>query len=131
MEQHHLGHPKSSQEDDIRRNPGPLRKRVLSLRITSGPPKEKVKQGSARGVMGAFCRHSDRTSAPGNQRRRLTLPPTLGGFWVPYFMAEFARCWLRLSTIFPKIALVVLAYVIYRKGRGSWLTRAPSLDVLV
>jgi DNA-binding transcriptional LysR family regulator len=81
--------------------------------------------------MGAFCRHSDRTSAPGNQRRRLTLPPTLGGFWVPHFTAEFARCWPRLSTIFPKIALVVLAYVIYRKGRSSRLKRAPSLDVLV
>src|ERR671921_2575928 len=53
MEQNHLGHPNSSQEDDIRRNPGPFRKRALSLRITSGPPKEKVKQGSARGEMGA------------------------------------------------------------------------------
>jgi hypothetical protein len=81
--------------------------------------------------MGAFCRNSDRTSAPGNQRRRLTLPPTLGGFWVPHFTAEFARCWPRLSTIFPNIALVVLAYVIYRKGRSSRLKRAPSLDALV
>ena len=102
MEQNHLGHPYSSQEDDIRRNPRPFRKRGLSLRVTSGPPKEKVQQGSARGEIGAFCRNSDRTSAPGNQRRRLTLPRTLGGFWVPHFTAEFARCWPRLSTIFPK-----------------------------
>src|SRR5918992_5456548 len=52
MEQNHLGHPNSSQEDDIRRNPGRFRKLVPSLRITSGPPKEEVKQGSARGEMG-------------------------------------------------------------------------------
>src|ERR671910_1779241 len=52
MEQNHLSHPNSSQEDYIRSNPGSFRKRVLSLRITSGPPKEKVKQGSERGEMG-------------------------------------------------------------------------------
>ena len=75
--------------------------------------------------MGALCRHSDRKSAPGNQRRRLTLPPTLGGFWVAHFTAGSPRCWPRLSTIFPKIALMVLAYVIYRKGRRS-LSEEPT-----
>src|SRR5215203_3435652 len=45
MEQNHLGHPNSSQQDDIRRYPGPFRKRDLSLRVPPRPPKKKVKLG--------------------------------------------------------------------------------------
>jgi hypothetical protein len=45
MEQNHLGHPNSSQQDDIRRYPGPFRKRDLSLWVPPRPPKKKVKLG--------------------------------------------------------------------------------------
>src|SRR5215208_7309684 len=48
MEQNHLGHPNSSQEDDIRCYPGPFWKRDLSLRVPPHPPKKKVKLGLVR-----------------------------------------------------------------------------------
>src|SRR5829696_722494 len=94
MEQHYLGHPKSSQENDIRRNPGPFRERVLSLRVTSGPPKEKVQQGSARDEMGVLCRHSDRTSAPGRSSRESfsEAPTKLSRFSADSQSALIYRC---------------------------------------
>src|SRR5918993_407091 len=52
------------------------------------PPKEKVKPGLARGEMSVFYR-PERTSASGNQRRRLILPPSLVGLWVAHFVARF------------------------------------------
>src|SRR5215207_2479358 len=135
MEQYHLCHRNSSDQTTYGATPAPFRERILSLRVSSHPPKKKVEPSLARGEMSRVLppvfssRISEARTAARDRSPNIATSTTLlrslaSGHSMPTEIAGF----IKVDAPFRQLALILGIEVIrVRTGRRIHFT-VPIVD---